>query len=146
MCERLTEAWEASMALPTILNDKLRAPVADSGQLSVRPVRFAKKAGVLRLGGRRLSLRPAARPPLLEALHHDIERGNEHDDEAGRGDHAVEDCDPDRYARRGARSGGGDERRNAENECERGHDDRPEPEPSALDRSLGDVHALGPPL
>ena len=129
-----------------------QSSMTSSGRLSRIADSFSASGPVREEGRRpaagrhRLSLRPAARPPLLEALHHDIERGNEHDDEAGRGDHAVEDCDPDRYARRGARSGGGDERGNAENECERGHDDRPEPEPRPLDRSLGDVHAFGPPL
>jgi len=38
-------------------------------------------------------------PPLLEALHHHVERRHEQDGEAGRGDHAEEHGDADRPAR-----------------------------------------------
>jgi hypothetical protein len=82
---------------------------------------------------------------LVEPLHHDEEREHEHHGEAGRGDHAAEHGDADRLARAGAGTGRDYERRDAEDEGKRRHQDRPQAIPRRLDRRLEDRLALDQP-
>jgi len=80
--------------------------------------------------------------PFLQALHYDEERRHKQDGEQRRCQHAGENGDADRLARARASACGEHQGQNAENESERGHNDRPEPRTGRLDRGFHDGPSL----
>jgi hypothetical protein len=80
--------------------------------------------------------------PLLKALHHAEHRRHEENGKAGRRQHAAEHRDADRLARAGAGATRDHERKNAEDEGERRHENRPEARLRRLDRRVEDGSAV----
>src|SRR5580700_9379174 len=88
---------------------------------------------------RRLGARPplaAPQPKLRNPPRDHVKHRREHQAERGDADHAGEHRGAERLAQFGAGADRPDQRRDAEDEGERGHQDRPQPQPRRLDRGL----------
>src|SRR2546427_4831283 len=81
---------------------------------------------------------------LAQRADHREEQRDEEDPHGGRGEHPEEHARADRVAARGAGATRCEQRRNAQNERKRGHEDRPQPLAARLERRLADGPALGP--
>src|ERR1051326_1717242 len=76
--------------------------------------------------------------PAAQALDDDIQPWNERKVQERRRDHAAGHRGADRVPRLAPGAAREDERHHAEDERERRHEDRPQPEPGRLDGGLGD--------
>src|SRR3989475_1901393 len=81
--------------------------------------------------------------PLAQRADHREEQRDEEDPHGGRDEHPEEHARADRVAARRSGAARREERRDAENERERGHQDRPQPLAARLERRLPDGAPLG---
>src|SRR2546426_846470 len=84
--------------------------------------------------------------PLAQRADHREEQRDEEDPYGSRGEHPEEHARADRVAARSAGATRCEQRRHAENERKRGHEDRPQPLAARFERRLADGPALGPQL
>ena len=87
--------------------------------------------------------RAAAAQPVRHALSKDVEDRREDQAEDGDTQHPREDRGAKRLPQLRPRTRGDDQRHHPQDEGERGHQDRPQPQPRRLDRGLGPRLALG---
>ena len=73
---------------------------------------------------------------VAQRLHHEVEPRDDEDAEEGGEGHAAEDRGAEGDTTGGAGAGGEEQRHDTEDERERGHQNRPEPEPCGLPRGL----------
>ena len=114
---------------PTIVNDGpapwLRLPAADAARPARRHRRPASACPCCLSG----------RLPRQRAQQH-VEHRRQEEAEDGHADHAGEHRDAHGVAHLGAGAGREHQRQHAHDEGERGHQDRPQPQPARLDRGL----------
>src|ERR1700734_1468741 len=93
-------------------------------------------ATLLRCLRARRALLACPRAELRDPAGDDVEDRGEDQPEGGDADHAEEHCGTERLAQLGAGADRPDQRADAENESEPGHQDRPQAEPRGFDRRI----------
>src|SRR5216683_1845980 len=151
--------WPLSLSLSLSAQAEDTRPAQSAGTRTTRAMRMV---GLLRIGGnawraRRFLARPEAGDALRQlqplvgwlgltfpgdglflalARQQAEEQRHEQDGDEGGGQHAADDAGADRMAAGGARAGADGQRQHAEDEGERGHDDRTEAQPGGFDRGV----------